>query len=102
VHPVGGQVDFVAELKLARSTRSGTPSRTPLRKVICIIALGANAASKPMADSQCQALGPATVTLPQRDVTDVTTTRRFVYSHCSHSSNAAVVRSTPALVVLTQ
>ena len=69
---------------------------------MCFMAPGAKAASKPTDASQSQARGPATVTLPQREVTGVTSTCNWVYSHCSHSSNAAAVRSTPALVVLTQ
>jgi len=64
--------------------------------------LGDSACSKPTEASQSQARGPATVTFPQREVMGVTSTRSVVYSHCSHSSNAAAVRSTPALVVLTQ
>ncbi len=66
------------------------------------MASGASAASKPHAASQCQACGPATVTLAQREVTGVTSTLKSVYSHCSHSSKAAAVRSAPAVVVLTQ
>src|ERR1700722_1005198 len=63
---------------------------------------GASSGEAPAASSTRHALGPAIVTLSQLDVTGLTRTLMPGYSHCSHSSNAAAVRSAPLLLVVTQ
>src|ERR1700722_4491797 len=72
------------------------------RTDMCAQDAGESSGEAPAASSTRQALGPATVTLSQLDVTELTRTLMPGYSHCSHSSNAAAVRSAPLLLVVTQ
>ena len=78
------------------------PSMTALRNDMCAQDAGESWGDTPAASSTRQAFGPASVTLSQLEVTGVTRTFMSGYSHCSHSSNAAAVRSAPPLLVVTQ
>ena len=69
---------------------------------MCGIAAGAQDGGRPARSSSRHASGPATVRFAHCPVTGTTLVREDRYSHCSHSSNAAAVRSTPALVTFSQ